>query len=176
MWNDPNRLIMLFHHRWAVPILAELHRAQGAKFVTLCNRLGVSNETASYTLQSLIEKGWVVRNPGHGHPMRPEYLLTRSGVRVGPWCAKAMRAVKALDAEQVVLRKWSLPVTLALRRGRQRFSEMKAFLPGLTARALAAALRELESSGLVQRRVTVGRPPASIYELTSRARRLANLF
>jgi len=36
------RLIALFHHRWAVPTLAELCRSSGCKFVTLVNRLGAS--------------------------------------------------------------------------------------------------------------------------------------
>ena len=39
------RLIRLFHRRWSVPVLAEIHRAKGAKFITLVNRLGVRDLT-----------------------------------------------------------------------------------------------------------------------------------
>ena len=62
------RFVALFHHRWAVPVLAELHRgAGGAKFVTLVNRLGIGRDSLRRTLAALIERGWVMPNPGHGH-------------------------------------------------------------------------------------------------------------
>ena len=173
---NANRVVMLFHHRWAVPILAELHRTQGSKFVTLANRLEISRESASYTLQALIRWGWVIRNPGHGHPLRPEYLLTKSGMAIALWCMRVMRIIRALGAERVALKKWSLPVTLALGTGRQRFSEMKAYLPGLTARALASALKELVEAGLVRRCITAGHPPGSHYQLTPKARKLTELL
>lgn len=172
---NAERLTMLFHHRWAVPILAELHRGGGAKFVSLTRKLGMNGESASYTLQRLIHFGWVIRNPGHGHPMRPEYVLTPAGARLAPWCARAMGVIGGLGAEKVAFRKWSLPITLAIHSGRQRFSEMKAFLPGVTARALAMALKELQAEGFVQQCVVEGHPPTSYYEMTPRAKRLSRL-
>ncbi len=170
------RFTMLFHHRWAVPVLAELHRSRGGKFVTLVNRLRMSRDSARHTLAALIRQGWVMRNPGHGHPMRPEYLLTPAGARLGPWCAKVMRVLTARGIEDVALRKWSIPIALALQRGKQRFSEMKSFLPGLTSRALTLALKELQSAGLVERNVTLAYPPATYYALTARARGLGDLL
>ncbi len=35
---DPAQLARLTHRRWALPILAELERMQGAKFITLVQR------------------------------------------------------------------------------------------------------------------------------------------
>ena len=66
----------LLHHRWAVPILAVLHREKGAKFVTLGSRLGVSRDSLRRSLDRLTQQRLVRRNPGYGHPMRPEYVLT----------------------------------------------------------------------------------------------------
>ena len=41
MPRPPDGLVNLFHRRWAVPVLAELERDHGAKFVTLSRRLGM---------------------------------------------------------------------------------------------------------------------------------------
>ena len=69
-------LTKLVHHRWNIAIVAELHRSNGAKFVTLANRLELGHSTLKRCLNALIDLGLVRRNPGYGHPLRPEYLLT----------------------------------------------------------------------------------------------------
>jgi DNA-binding HxlR family transcriptional regulator len=73
----------------------------------------------------------------------------------------------------VLLRKWSVPVLAELGRER-RFSELAGALQGITARALAIALKDLEAAGLVRRDVRTTRPPSTLYSLTAageRARR-----
>ena len=171
-----DRLIALFHHRWAVPVLAQLHRSRGAKFVTLVNRLAVSRDSLRRTLGALIDQGWVMRNPGHGHPLRPEYLLTKAGTRVAPWCVRAMKLIRALGVEHVALRKWSLPVAFVVARGRVRFSQLRDSLSTSTARALTHTLKELQSEELVERTVSDEYPPATYYRLTNRGRKLVPLL
>ncbi len=39
--SDLSRLIGFVHHRWNVPVVAELYRHTGARFVTMVNHLGV---------------------------------------------------------------------------------------------------------------------------------------
>ncbi len=170
------RLVVLFHHRWAIPILAELHRSKGAKFVTLVRRLGMSRDSLRHTLAALIRQGSVKRNPGHGHPMRPEYLLTADGEKLGPWCEQLMKVLQALGLEDVGLKKWSMPVALALQSGRLRFSELGAMLPNSTARALTLTLKTLQNAGVVERLVLDDYPPATYYKLTRRGRRLATVL
>lgn len=163
----------LFHHRWGVPVVAELHRSGGgAKFVTLANRLGASRDSMSRTLEGLIGRGLVERNPGYGHPMRPEYLLTRRGKAIGPACVLLMRKLHALGHEDLGLRKWSMPVLAALFGGADRFTAMEAALPRATARALTLALKDLQAAGLVERRVEEGYPPRPRYRLSRAALRL----
>ena len=174
--KDFHFFVVLFHYRWSVPVLAELHRGRGAKFVTLVYRLGISRDSLRRTLAGLIEQGWVRRNPGHGHPLRPEYVLTKAGTRIAPWCARTMKVLRALGIEDLALRKWSIPVAFALGAGRERFSEIKDFLPTSTARALVQTLRDLQTAGLVTRVVSNEYPPATYYRLTSRGRRLAPLM
>lgn len=167
-----DRLAALLHHRWTVPILAELHVASGAKFVTLAKRLGLSRDSLRRTLDVLIEQRWVMRNPGHGHPMRPEYVLTPPGRRLAPWCRRLVSVLTAIEARDIGLRKWSMPVVMALRTGLSRFSELRASMPALTARGLALALKNLQDAGLVDRSVSSDYPPTTAYRLTRRGGRL----
>jgi DNA-binding HxlR family transcriptional regulator len=163
-------LIALFHHRWAAPILAELRRQKGARFAALAGILGVGRESLRRTLDALIDLGLVARNPGYGHPLRPEYVLTRRGTHVAARCARLLGALG--DKREVALRKWSLPVLIALRHA-DRFSELRDELPGITPRALALALKDLQAAGLVERRVDEDAyPPTVVYAATHAARPL----
>src|SRR3546814_10066312 len=72
-------LVQLSGHRWLVPLLADLASRKGARFVELIHRLGLSRDSLTRTLQAAAALGWVRRNPGHGHPLRPEYILTEAG-------------------------------------------------------------------------------------------------
>ena len=65
-----------------------------------------------------------------------------------------------------------MPVLVALESER-RFSELHAALRGVTPRALALALRDLEDARLVTRDVRPTRPPSTVYRTTPSARRLA---
>ncbi len=166
----------LFHHRWAAPILAELHRSKGSRFVTLANKLGVGRESLRRTLAALTEAGLVMKNPGYGHPLRPEYVLTEHGQAVAAACARLVSTLERLDANDVGLNKWSMPAVLALAEGECRYSELKKRLPDVTPRALTLALKDLGAAGLVERRVTRDYPPATIYLLRARARPLARIL
>jgi DNA-binding HxlR family transcriptional regulator len=156
-------LIELFHHRWAAPVLAELLREKGTRFVLLANRLGVGRESLRRTLEALIASGHVARNPGYGHPLRPEYVLTASGRPVAQRCDRLLAALG--PRADVGLKKWSMPVLAAL-GGSMRFSELREALPGVTARALALALKDLQAAGYVEREVVDDYPPTTIYRLT----------
>jgi DNA-binding HxlR family transcriptional regulator len=163
----------LFHHRWAPAVLAELARTSGSRFVTLTNRLGVPRESLRRTLAALMEGGLAARNPGYGHPLRPEYVLTALGGRVAPACGELLARVREVGVEETALKKWSLPVVLALGGpGRPRFSALQENLREIRARALALALKDLTAAGLVDRAVTDGYPPASVYSLTRAGARL----
>jgi DNA-binding HxlR family transcriptional regulator len=169
-------LAVLFHHRWSIPVLAQLQRARGgAKFITLLNRLDTSRPSLRRALDHLIEGGWVEPNPGYGHPMRPEYILTKAGAAVAPHCARLMRLLRRMDLEDTGLRKWPLSVALSVQRGAHRFTDIRDTIPGITARALALALRELQSAALIERTVYDETPPIVEYTLNRRARTIATI-
>ena len=160
-------LIALFHHRWAPPALALLADRGGARFVELQRRLGVGRESLIRALDALVSQGLVQRDTGYGHPLRPEYLLTPNGRRA----ASVAAGVLAAGDNDVLLRKWSVPILAELGEHR-RFSELRNALGGITPRALALALQELERARLVRREVLPTRPPSTVYRVTARGRRV----
>jgi DNA-binding HxlR family transcriptional regulator len=161
-------LVALCHHRWSLAVVAEIGRTGGSRFATLTGRLGVTGESLRRTLAYLQVEGLLERNPGYGHPLRPEYVLTPAGLRVAPGARAILNALAG--REDIGLKKWSLPVLAAL-TGPRRFSELRAQLP-VTARGLALALKELEAAGLVRRTVTDDRPPQTRYEAVPAAREI----
>ena len=118
-------LVALFHNRWSVPILAELRRQRGSRFVTLARTLGMSRESLRRTLAALIESGLVGRNPGYGHPLRPEYVLTTRGERVAARGEPLVELLRERGLEEVGLKKWSMPVVHALSDQPLRLAEAR---------------------------------------------------
>lgn len=166
------RLLTLFHHRWNLPVLAEIHRTAGTRFVVLVNRLGISRDSLTHTLDALIVARWVRRNPGYGHPLRPEYILTKSGSHFAPHCHTLLEELRKRHAEDISLRKWSMPVLLMIAEGTERFADLKTGLPGITARALSLALRDLQEVSLIDRIVLDEYPPITRYAPTAGSRGL----
>jgi len=168
-----NHLPGLFHHRWAVPALAALESlGGGAKFITLQRALDTSRDSLERTLEALASSGLVRRNPGYGHPMRPEYLLSPTGAGIAPACLQLVAMLKRPGIAEPALNKWSLPVLYAASLTGGRFNALRAALPGVTPRALTSALRDLEDAGLLTRRLVDDHPPRAEYTLTRRGRGL----
>lgn len=142
-------LINLVHYRWALPILSELQRNNGCKFVTLVTRLKLSKDALSRTLNALIQQDLVMRNPGYGHPLRPEYILTAKGNQIGQAVFELTQTLERLEITEIALKKWSLPIVLVL-QDQPRFTDILEQLPGLTTRALALGLGMLGQAELLE--------------------------
>lgn len=81
----------------------------------------------------------------------------------GRWYDDACGAAFAME---LIGERWSLPVLRELMMGGRRFSDIRASLPGISARMLTERLASLEAAGIV-RRETLGAPtPARLYALT----------
>jgi DNA-binding HxlR family transcriptional regulator len=76
---------------------------------------------------------------------------------------------RALD---LVGERWALLVVRGLALGPKRFTDLKAELPGIGTNILAARLRELEESGVVERRRLPPPAASTVYELTEYGREL----
>ncbi len=117
-----NIILRFFHFRWSVLLIAELYALEGAKFTALVMKLRISRSVLSSTLKHLIGDGIVAANPGYGHPLRPEYILTASGQKPAPFCRELISSVHNQDEEQLLQSKWALPVFFAAGRREVRFS------------------------------------------------------
>lgn len=144
--------------------MAELLRTNGSKFITLSHRLDIPVGSLRQTLEHLLEQNWVVRNPGYGHPLRPEYILTEPGREVAMLASRIFTGLQDEELAEVLYRKWSLPCLAACRHG-DRYSSIKAQLPGITDRALSAALRELTEHKVLVRMILETYPPTTVYQV-----------
>lgn len=159
--------------RWLVPLLAYVEAAGGARFAEMLAKLGLSRSALAAGLWTLQQAGWLRRNPGHGHPLRPEYVLTEAGAQIAAFAGRVMAERERLGLEPGQLFRWSLPILVRLRGEPARFSALRAALPPVTPRALSLTLKQMLSTNLVDRTLADEFPPIAIYGLTGRGERLA---
>lgn len=152
-----------------MPVLAELHNSPGARFVVLAERLTASRDAIRQALDTLIDAGIVIRDPAAARSDRPEYVLTPAGEPLAVSAAHLMKEIRAHNIGPIALRKWGMTIVFVLGLGKTRFNEIRAVLPGVSPRALALALKDLQAHGLVERTVTETYPPATAYTLTDRS-------
>ncbi len=156
----------LFHYRWIIPIIGVIYNQNGAKFVTLLNELKISRSVLTFTLRKLIEQDFVMRNPGHGHPLRTEYILTDKGNSLGPFCNEMMKCIIEQKGYHLFQSKWAVQIIHFCSSGEVRFSELKSVLTPITSRALSEELKLLNSEGYIKRKIIEGYPPLTAYSLT----------
>lgn len=155
-------LVKITSRAWALPILALMHNGAPARQAPLLAASGASRSAFAQSLGHLIEIGMLERNPGHGHPLRPEFRLTQGGIIYGA-IAHDILSVTGSQHQPLVRRSWTVPVLSSLGSPRH-FNDIKRGLPGITDRALSQSLKSMESSNWVLRSVEdTARPPRSLY-------------
>lgn len=87
----------------------------------------------------------------------------------GRWYGDACGAAFAME---LIGERWALPIVREMMLGARRFSEIRAQLPGLSAKTLTERLESLEANGIVERATLP--PPAAVqvYRLTEWGRAL----
>lgn len=85
----------------------------------------------------------------------------------GAYCARFHYAIELIG------RRWTGAILIALRSGRGRYCEIRDSVPGLSDRMLCDRLRELEATGLVDRHVTPTTPVQVRYQLTAKGHGLS---
>lgn len=160
---DINALVKLSSRAWSLNILTLLHAGVPGRQAPLLAATPAGRTAFGASLNHLVELGLLERNPGHGHPLRPEFRMTEAGVEAAELASRVMKLVRE-DEEAALLRKsWTLPI-LAVTGKPKRFSEIKAELGTITDRALSAALYLLEERGWLLREIdTSSRVPYPIY-------------
>jgi DNA-binding HxlR family transcriptional regulator len=75
-------------------------------------------------------------------------------------------------AVELVGRRWTGAILIVMMDGPLRFSEVRSLVPDLSDRLLSERLKELESEGIVERRVLDGSPVRAEYALTEKGEAL----
>jgi len=159
---DIKLLVNIASRAWAFPILWSLHNGTAGRQAPLLVATGAGRTAFTQSMDHLVEIGMTERNPGHGHPLRPEFRLTKKGKEVAAIANQIKTAVD--DSEHEVIRRaWTLPILAELKAPRH-FNELKRHLPSITDRALSQALKSMEELDWVNRTVDVSsRPPRTAY-------------
>lgn len=147
---------------WALPILSSLHLGVAGRQATLLAATGASRTAFAQSMDHLIKNGFLERNPGYGHPLRPEFRLTQLGKEAAAIADKVQR-VSSEDDQSLLRKSWTLPVLSSLKTPRH-FNDIKRNLQTITDRALSQSLKSMEVRDWVHRSVDeTARPPRSIY-------------
>src|SRR3977135_3726553 len=77
---------------------------------------------------------------------------------------------------RIVGGRWKAAVLEQLFQGTKRFSELKRSITGITQRTLSQLLRDLQSTGIVERTVYADTPPRVVYAITPLGRSLRPLL
>ncbi|MEP9358436.1 winged helix-turn-helix transcriptional regulator [Sphingomonas sp. KR3-1] len=160
-------------NRWAIPVLALLSREQGSRFAVIARAFGLSHNSLTRCLALLKDAGWVIPNPGHGHPLRPEYILSEPGRPVAAYCERIEAARVRLKLADAGLPRWSLPLVAGMGPDWTRFGELQTRLAPVTPRALSATLKAVIDEELVRRKLEDRYPPLPLYALTGKGQDLA---
>lgn len=72
--------------------------------------------------------------------------------------------------------KWTLLILRDLFTGTKRFGELRTSLKGVSPKTLTDKLRELETRGLIQRKIYPEVPPRVEYSLTTRGQSMKAIF
>lgn len=147
---------------WAIPILSSLHAGVAGRQAPLLAATGASRTAFAQSMDHLIAMGLLERNPGHGHPLRPEFRLTKLGVRAAA-IANKISSLTADEDRDLLRLSWTLPVLTTLHQP-SHFNDIKRSLQTISDRALSQSLKTMEDRHWVQRYVNASaRPPRPIY-------------
>lgn len=159
---DIGLFVNITSRAWALPILSNLHAGIAGRQAPLLVATGASRTAFAQSMDHLITLGLLERNPGYGHPLRPEFRLTSLGISAAAIASK-IQNVTAVEDQDLLRRSWTLPVLTSL-HAPSHFKDIKRILPSITDRALSHSLKNMEVRSWICRSVDeTARPPRPIY-------------
>lgn len=160
---DIGKLVNVTSRAWCLGILASLDAGTPGRQAPLLEATGAGRGALAQSLAHLIELGLLERNPGHGHPLRPEFRLTPEGRRIAAMATAIRKAERDAEGAALIRRSWTVPI-LAVCREPRFFGEIRAELAPITDRALSQSLKRLVSARWVDRRTDPAlHPPRPVY-------------
>ncbi|MEQ9589016.1 MAG: winged helix-turn-helix transcriptional regulator [Parvibaculaceae bacterium] len=171
---DIETLVKVTSRAWSLKILELMHDGVSARQAPLLAASGASRTAFVQSLSHLEGLGLLERNPGHGHPLRPEFRLTPAGQALA--CIAHCIGGVAEDTEGAFLvrKTWTVPV-LAVASKPKVFSQLKRELTPITDRALSKSLRDLVSQNWIERSVNVElHPPRPYYQVVNEGAQISH--
>lgn len=169
---DISSLVKLTAKAWSLSILQSLHSGVPGRKAPLLVASGAGRTAFDQSLTHLIDLNLLERNPGHGHPLRPEFRLTDQGQQAARMAADIFDAAPRQPDRALLRRRWTVPILAVMPKAGQ-FGELKRALAPITDRALSQALKSLENVGWVSRQVDPGsRPPRALYNVRGAGARI----
>lgn len=157
---DISLLVKIASRAWALTILARMHQGIPGRQAALLQGTGASRTAFGQSLTHLLKLSLLERNPGHGHPLRPEYRLTQLGTQAA---AMADQIERTSPQNSLLRRAWIVPV-LSVSQQPRYFGQIKTALGPITDRALSQTLRQLQNEKWVIRDIDVkAAPPRALY-------------
>lgn len=169
---DKHHLVNLCSRSWALTALGLMASGVSGRVSPLAAAAGCGRTSMSASVLHLVDLELLECNPGHGHPLRPEYRFTSAGASVAEW-ALELDALAKSDPEKALLRtKWSLPLISCLSE-EVRYSEIRRQLVPVTDRALSAGLGKLTNNHWIQRKVSSDiSPPVVSYRTVNTGKKV----
>jgi DNA-binding HxlR family transcriptional regulator len=165
------KILNLIQYKWANPIILFLLEKNGSKLVTIQKTLSISRDSLRRTLGILVDKELIQRNSGYGHPMRPEYVLTKQGAIIGKDLLNHKELFKNVNYFKLIgSSKWTLQTLLKLKKHSQ-FNDLKKQVQ-ITSRSLSLTLKNLEEQNYVTRKIESNYPPTISYLLSRKAEKV----
>ena len=150
---DKQHLVNLCSRTWALTALGLIASGVIGRVSPLAAAAGCGRTSMSASVEHLLALGLLEKNPGYGHPLRPEYRFTDQGANIGEWVLELDSIVRS-DGEKALLRnKWSLPLVSCI-PDEVRYSEIRRQLLPVTDRALSVGLSRLTDNRWLQRNVS----------------------
>ena len=161
---DIKTIVKITSRAWSIEILALMHSGLPGRQAPLLSSTGANRTAFAKSLAHLVNLGLLERNPGHGHPLRPEYQLTQRGAETAKIASNVVAIVPRDTGFSLLRRTWTIPVLTVIHMPR-RFTEIKSDLFSITDRSLSKSLDQLQELKWLRREIDVaGRPPRPTYQ------------
>lgn len=171
---DIATLVNITSRSWSLTILKLMNEGVAGRQAPLLAKSGASRTSFANSLAHLVELKLIERNPGHGHPLRPEFRLTPLGKTYAGLAKTIACAFPDNQAPALLRRAWSVPILAASRQPR-RFIEIKNELPAITDRALSQSLQNLEAQQWMVRKIDeTSHPIRPYYQAVNEGREIGN--